>query len=123
MGEEVVDSEGNAIGNLACHWEYEPDTPMFLGINLDDTSTRTHVIPVNSAKLNIKQSYVQIAISKDTVAHSPCLDCGSELDRSFEKQVNAYYGLEAPVENRPSELKRILRSDVAQPNESDTAIL
>ncbi len=123
LGEEVVDSDGKTIGSFACHWEYDDGTPIFLGVDLDDTSKRTHVIPAAGTRLNERQSYLKIAFTRKVVQQAPCLDCGSELNADIEQQVYDYYGLDHKVTESSRKLNGAIRSNVSSAEESDPPIL
>src|SRR4051812_13638741 len=92
MDEEVVDSEGNAIGTLACYWEHEDGKVVLLGIDVGELAHFIHLMPAKGARLDTDQSYIVVNYDKDKVRKAPCLDCGCELDGPFEKKVFAYYG-------------------------------
>lgn len=91
LGEEVVDVDGQPIGTLACYWEHEADKPVFLGIDVEAVDG-THVVPTKEVQLDTRKSYVVLPFTKEKIRRAPCLECGSELDRAFEKKVFNYYG-------------------------------
>jgi hypothetical protein len=91
LGEEVVDAAGHTIGTLACYWEHEPGNPVLLGIDLE-SAPGTHVIPAKDVQLDTRKSYVVIPFGKEKLRRAPSLECGAELDRSFEERVFHYYG-------------------------------
>ncbi len=95
MDEEVVDTEGNPIGTLACYWEHDEGKPVLLGIDVGGQGHHTHLMPAKDARPNAKHAYIVVNYTKEKVSQAPCLDCGCELDGPFEKKVFAYYGEEA----------------------------
>ena len=92
IGEEVVDTHGNAIGTLECYWEHDEGKPVLLGINVGETAHHTHLMPAKGARLDEDQAYVMVPFKKEKVRLAPCLECGMELDDTFENNVFAYYG-------------------------------
>jgi hypothetical protein len=91
LGEEVVDLNGEAVGTFACYWEHESDKPVLLGIDFE-TISGTHVVPAKDVQLDTRKAYVVLPFPKEKVRRAPCLECGSDLDRAFERKVFSYYG-------------------------------
>ncbi len=120
VGEEVVDSHGNTIGTLACYWEHAEGIPVLLGIDVGEVAHRIHLMPAKGAQPNERQTYVVASYNKDKVRQAPCLDCGCELDRGFEKKVFAFYGERAVGYKMrddvdQTELRRIVRGESPTP--------
>jgi hypothetical protein len=42
LGEEVVDTEGNPVGTLACYWERKQRDALLLGVDIPERSGHTH---------------------------------------------------------------------------------
>ena len=92
LDEEVVDPRSQTIGTLVCYWEQNTGEPTLLGIDIGMVEGNTHVVPAKSAELDERKSYVVIPFTKERISRAPALECGSEIDREFEKKVYNFYG-------------------------------
>jgi hypothetical protein len=126
LGEEVVDLEGNRVGTFACYWEREQRKALLLGVDIPERSGHTHLVPAQGARLNERQAYVRVSFTWEKIINAPCLDCGCEMDETFEQRVWAFYGLPVPrpeasdllsqkIEAIRQQLRRIDRRDTPPP--------
>ncbi|MEO7300401.1 MAG: hypothetical protein ABI042_17685 [Verrucomicrobiota bacterium] len=92
LGEEVVDPRSQTIGTLVCYWEQKRGGPTLLGIDIGMVEGNTHVVPAKSAEFDERKSCVVISFTKERISRAPALECGSEIDREFEKKVYHFYG-------------------------------
>ena len=123
LGEEVVDLEGKPVGSFACYWERELRRALLLGVDIPERSGHTHIVPASGARLNERQTYVQVAFSRDKIIQAPCLSCGCEMDEETEQRIWSFYGLSVPeagtgdplsqkVETIRRQLRRIIRREL-----------
>jgi hypothetical protein len=126
MGEEVVEVDGKPVGTLACYWEREQRKALLLGVDIPGRSGHTHVVPAQGARLNERQTYVQVSFASEKLIQAPCLDCECELDEAFEQRIWAFYGLPVPRPEAPDllsqraeatrqQLRRIVRPETLPP--------
>lgn len=122
LGEEVVDTEGNPVGTLACYWERKQRNALLLGVDILGRSGHTHIVPAQGARCNERQIYVEVPFTRDKIVQAPCLPCECEMDETLEKLIWDFYGMPAPrpvvsdlvsqkVEGMGEQLRRIFRSD------------
>jgi hypothetical protein len=122
LGEEVVGSEGNPVGTLACYWERKQRNALLLGVDIPGRSGHTHIVPALGARCNERQIYVEVPFTRDKIVQAPCLPCECEVDETLEERIWAFYGMPAPrpvvsnlvsqkVEDLGEQLRRIVRSD------------
>jgi len=115
LGEEVVDSEGNHVGTLACYWERRKRNALLLGVDIPEKSGHTHIVPALGARCNERQSYVEVPFTRDKIAQAPHLPCECEMDETLEERVWAFYDMPAPrpadSEARSKQLRRVVQPD------------
>ena len=122
LGEEVVDTEGNPVGTLACYWERQQRNALLLGVDISGRSGHTHIVPAQGARCNERQIYVEVPFTRDKIVQAPCLPCECEMDETLEKLIWDFYGMPAPrpaASNLASQtgedmgklLRRIVRRD------------
>src|SRR6187431_206775 len=87
LGEEVVDTEGNPVGTLACYWERKQRNALLLGVDIPGKSGHTHIVPALGARCNERQIYVEVPFTRDKIVQAPCLPCDYEMDDIFEERI------------------------------------
>jgi len=96
LGEEVVDTEGNPVGNLACYWERKQRDALLLGVDIPGRTGHTHIVPALGARCNERQSYVEVPYTREKIVQAPCLPCDCEVDEALEERIWAFYGMSVP---------------------------
>ena len=118
LGEEVVDTDGNPVGTLACYWEYRQRNALLLGVDIPGRPGHTHIVPAQGARCSERQTYVKVPFTREKIVQAPCLPCESEMDETFEERIWAFYELPAPrpadssllsqkIEGMGSQLRRV----------------
>jgi len=107
LGEEVVDRAGETVGTFACYWHSFEGKAFVLGIEVDEDSEHTRIVPARGMRMNERHSCLRIPFSRDQVNAAPGLDCDEELDTHHEEDMYKHYDLEAPKSLAHLQIRRM----------------
>ena len=91
----VYDKHYEKIGKVDDLFVDENDRPEYVGVKMGLLGTRSTLIPIDIVRVNDKRRLVEVAAEKEAVENGPTFDDDSEITAEFERQVLAYYRVEA----------------------------
>jgi hypothetical protein len=107
LGEEVVDREGETVGKFVCYWHSFAGKAIVLGVDAEDDSDRTHLVPARGMRMDERHSCIRIPFSRATVESAPTLECDEDLEIHHAAEMYTHYRLEAPKTLEQLQIKRM----------------
>jgi hypothetical protein len=92
LDEEVVDSQGTAIGTLACYWKSVSGLLIFLGIRLNGQES-VRVVPGRRSQVDNRNTCIRLGFEAGDIESAPHFDCADELNATFERGVYEHFGV------------------------------
>ena len=92
LDEEVVDSQGTAIGTLACYWKSVSGLLIFLGIKVNGQEN-VRVVPGRRSQVDNRNTCIRLSFDAGDIESAPRFDCANELDAVFERSIYEHFGV------------------------------
>lgn len=110
LGEEVVDRVGETVGKFVCYWHSVEGKAAVLGVDLENDSARTRLVPVRGMRMDERHSCIRIPFSRMTVESAPALECDEDLETHHAEEMYLHYKLEVPKILGHLQIKRMTTS-------------